>query len=540
MTSVLRRAPRTTPLWICRRCCSTTTAHVTKNGASPARTRFAPSPTGFLHLGSLRTALFNYLYAKATGGQFLLRIEDTDKKRTVEGAEEGILETLKWAGIEWDEGPLVGGEYGPYRQSERTELHRDHAHKLLKEGHAYRCFCTPERLQVLALTRKRSGMATEYDRHCASISHSESEERASKGEKHVIRLKVPDVYPAFDDLVYGTINVGENTRAHSQGSYEDPILLKSDGMPTYHLANVVDDHHMKITHVIRATEWLPSTPKHVHLYNCFKWTPPKFVHVGLLQDANKAKLSKRNGDVFVSEYREKGYLPEALNNFVALLGWSHEGRSDVLTMKDLIKNFEISRLTAGNTVVNFEKLSFLQKQHVEVKFDNGGEGAKEVFNAVTKEVYKVFGDILETGEPITEDYIGRVLHYNVRNYTIPSDFVSASSYFFKEPDFSVMSKPVIKSKNQLSKFLSQNAVKIYDIMKPLVEPLNKLSEAEWTVEKLKELTDSKEDGLWQYRMKAVRLGLAAGNSGPSVAETMFVLGKERSMKRLGKLEEINI
>ena len=284
-------------------------------------------------------------------------------------------------------GPDIGGPYGPYRQSERSELHRKHAQQLIDNGHAYRCFCTTERLEALSIARKRSGLPTDYDRTCTSIPTDESASRAAAGEAHVVRLKTPDQYPGFHDTVYGNIVFTENKRAHSLGAFEDPIILKSDGLPTYHLANVVDDHHMNITHVLRATEWMPSTPKHVHLYNCFGWTPPEFVHVGLLQNSERGKLSKRNGDVFVSEYREKGYLPESLNNFVALLGWSHEQQSDVMSLQDMVERFETSRLTQGNTIVNFEKLDFLQRQHV-----MNVTTVEEILERVQKVVTDMFGE----------------------------------------------------------------------------------------------------------------------------------------------------
>ncbi|KAF8473996.1 hypothetical protein BDZ91DRAFT_651339, partial [Kalaharituber pfeilii] len=343
---------------------STSTATKQFEGAPPARTRFAPSPTGQLHLGSLRTALFNYLWAKHTGGQFLLRIEDTDQKRTVTGAEESIYRTLRWAGILWDEGPEVGGPYGPYIQSERTEIYKQYAHKLVHTGHAYRCFCTSERLEELAKARAKRKLPTEYDRHCLnSISGAESEERAAKGETYTIRLKAPEQFPVFNDLVYGDIQYGTMKFDQLRGSFADHIILKSDGFPTYHLASVVDDHIMKITHVIRATEWMPSTPKHVFLYQCFGWAPPAFAHVGLLQNEKGKKLSKRDGDVDVFVYQDQGYLPEALNNFVALLGWSHSRENDVMNMQDLVKEFTLNRLTSGNAIVTFEKLEFLQKAH---------------------------------------------------------------------------------------------------------------------------------------------------------------------------------
>merc|ERR1712093_812523 len=286
--------------WICQSCrgfaqeakpreyTSLSTASQALRNGGPARTRFAPSPTGYLHLGSLRTALFNYLVAKATGGQFLLRIEDTDQKRTIPDAEARLFEDLEWAGIEWDEGPKIGGPFGPYKQSQRTALYREHAEKLLESGNAYRCFCTPDRLFNLAQHRAKLGLPPDYDRACTHVPKDESDDRASKGESHVVRLKVPDRYPVYNDLVYGLVRQrGDFTsipRSQGKGlgafgSFDDPILLKSDGFPTYHLANVVDDHLMEITHVIRGSEWMSSTPKHLAMYQAFGWEPPAFAPV---------------------------------------------------------------------------------------------------------------------------------------------------------------------------------------------------------------------------------------------------------------------
>jgi glutamyl-tRNA synthetase len=306
----------------------------------PARTRFAPSPTGYLHLGSLRTALFNYLLARSTGGQFLLRIEDTDRTRTIADAEKRLCDDLEWAGLSWDEGPDKGGPYGPYRQSERTAIYQKHAHDLVESGHAYRCFCSTQRLRELADFQNSTGLPVSYDRKCADIPKEESDDRASKGEGHVIRLRMPATNRPFYDLVYGKVGGAKGVagRERQDGAYDDSILLKSDQQPTYHLANVVDDHLMKITHVVRGSEWLTSTPKHMAMYDAFGWEPPQFAHVGLLVNESQAKLSKRDFDVDIASYRDKlGILPEALSNFVALLGWSHLSRSDCKSMEELIE-----------------------------------------------------------------------------------------------------------------------------------------------------------------------------------------------------------
>ncbi|CAF9906616.1 MAG: hypothetical protein GOMPHAMPRED_004812 [Gomphillus americanus] len=350
---------------------------------APARTRFAPSPTGYLHLGSLRTALYNYLLAKATGGQFLLRIEDTDQKRTIPDALERICQDLEWTGLQWDEGPKVGGSYGPYIQSERIAIYRQHANQLLDSGHAYRCFCSAERLHELGQLRSKLGLSTDYDRTCAGISKEDSDDRAFRGERYTIRLKAPDAYPAFKDVVYG--GVGKPTRearklTHGQQVFEDPILLKSDGWPTYHLANVVDDHLMKITHVVRAVEWMPSTPKHVYLYQAFGWTPPVFAHVGLLQGPDNQKLSKRSGDIDIGSYRSAGVFPEALLNFAALLGWHHKQKSDMIELEQMISLFNFN-LTKGNTVVNIPKLNYLSREYAKKYVQEGGKKFQDILQA---------------------------------------------------------------------------------------------------------------------------------------------------------------
>lgn len=281
---------------------------------SPARTRFAPSPTGYLHLGSLRTALFNYLLAQATGGQFIIRLEDTDRTRFVYDAESRLYQDMKWAGLTWDEGPDKGGPFGPYKQSERLDLYRQHVDILLEKDHAFRCFCSKEDLEFNLQDATSSGALAHYPGTCMGIPKSESDRRAANCEPHVVRFKTSEVPVSAPDLVYG---------AYKKAEREDNfIIMKSDGFPTYHFANVVDDHFMKITHIIRGAEWLISTPKHVELYNAFGWQPPHFAHVGLLVDHQRQKLSKRDIDnIGISVFRDTNITPEALLNFSVLLGW---------------------------------------------------------------------------------------------------------------------------------------------------------------------------------------------------------------------------
>ncbi|KAM0283381.1 hypothetical protein ACHAQH_002504 [Verticillium albo-atrum] len=346
----------------------------------PQETRFAPSPTGYLHLGSLRTALYNWLLARATGGQFLIRVEDTDQTRLVEDALPRLLKDLKWAELDWDEGPDIGGPFGPYVQSERLHHYTKHAEQLIETGHAYRCFCTAEELERHKQQTLDGGSLVNYPGTCRSVPPDQAARRAANGESHVVRFR-SEGRPSFTDVVYGRYQKNEDE--------SDFILMKTDGYPTYHFANVVDDHLMEITHVIRGVEWLISTPKHIALYDAFNWTPPTFAHAGLLCGPNGEKLSKRNRtiDIDIGAYRDQGILPSALNNWLALLGWSPSknasAKGDVFpSMDELAKKvaspspsvplpnltdrypqFSL-KFTKGNTQTNPEKLPILQRAHL--------------------------------------------------------------------------------------------------------------------------------------------------------------------------------
>lgn len=317
------------------------------------RTRFAPSPTGFLHVGGLRTALYNYLFAKKNNGRFILRIEDTDQRRKVAGAVENLLATLDWAGVKPDEGPQIGGDFGPYVQSERLELYRKYVQELLDNGQAYYCFCSAERLQQLKEWQAARKIPPRYDNLCRSLSANEVKRHLESGAEHVIRMKVPtEDAIEIDDLIRGNVTF-------PVGQIDDQVLLKSDGFPTYHLANVVDDHLMQISHVIRGEEWLPSTPKHVLLYRFFGWDLPKFAHLSLLLNPDKSKLSKRQGDVAVEDYRRKGYLPQALINFLALLGWNPGDDREIFSLDELIREFSLERVSRSGAIFNIEKLNWM-------------------------------------------------------------------------------------------------------------------------------------------------------------------------------------
>lgn len=328
-------------------------------------TRFAPSPTGFVHVGSLRTALYSYLLARKLGGRFLLRIEDTDRTRLVEGAVDNLLKTLSWAGIDYDEGPIKGGPHAPYVQSERFDLYKKAAEELLAKGAAYLCFCTSERLEEMRTQQQARKLAPKYDRTCLKLPKSEVDRLVAAGTPYVVRLKIPDDRTVmWDDVVRERVSFESST-------IDDQVLMKSDGFPTYHLANVVDDHDMQVTHVIRGEEWLSSTPKHVLLYEAFGWTAPTFAHLPLLLNKDKSKLSKRQGDVAVEDYKNKGYLPEALVNFVALLGWHPGGDStqEIFSMEELIQNFTLEKVHKAGAVFDVEKLDWINWQWRRRKFD---------------------------------------------------------------------------------------------------------------------------------------------------------------------------
>ena len=328
------------------------------------RVRFAPSPTGFLHVGGLRTALFNYLFARHNNGVFILRIEDTDRTRYVEGATENLISILHWCGLDYDEGPYLDeqgriyqkGDYGPYIQSQRIEIYKKFAEELLKNGYAYRCFCTPQRLEELRKTQLLNKQPPMYDRFCRNLSQKESDERA-KSEPYTIRLKVPDEEIVVKDLLRGEVKFDGRL-------IDDQILLKSDGYPTYHLANVVDDHLMEITHVIRGEEWLSSTPKHILLYKYFGWETPKFVHLPLLLSPDRSKLSKRSGDVSVEDYKKEGYLPEAIINYVALLGFSTEDSQQFFTKEELIQKFTLERCSESPAIFDKQKLLWMNSEYI--------------------------------------------------------------------------------------------------------------------------------------------------------------------------------
>ncbi|NUQ80287.1 MAG: glutamate--tRNA ligase [Bacteroidetes bacterium] len=378
------------------------------------RVRFAPSPTGYLHVGGLRTALYNYLFAKKNGGKFILRIEDTDRTRFVPGAMENLVETLRWSGLDFDEGPGVGGPHGPYIQSERTALYQEMGRKLLEDGHAYKCFCTAERLDEMRLIQQKLGQPPRYDKLCEHLTPADIREKEAAGLPYVVRMKVPERPVRFTDLIRGLIEI-------TPENIDDQVLLKSDGFPTYHLANVVDDHDMQITHVIRGEEWLPSTPKHILLYQYFGWQPPQFAHLPLLLNADRSKLSKRQGDVAVEDYRAKGYEKEALINFVAFLGWNPGEEREIFSLGDLASVFTLDRVGKAGAIFNIDKLNWMNQQHIRLK-----SGQQLLVPLKSR--------FLEAGYSAPDEYLIKVIDLLKDRVNFLHDFVQFSKPFFSDPD----------------------------------------------------------------------------------------------------------
>ena len=475
------------------------------------RVRFAPSPTVFLHVGGLRTALYNYLFAKHNGGAFVLRIEDTDQSRRVEGALENLIETLEWAGIHYDEGPDRSGDYGPYIQSERLDLYHRHVQQLVDRGHAYYCFCKPERLEEIRKKQFALKLAPSYDRHCRDFAREESAKRVASGEPHVVRMKVPlEGDLTFEDLIRGSVTIAHKI-------LDDQVLLKSDKFPTYHLAVVVDDHLMNISHVIRGEEWLPSTPKHILLYQYFEWEVPKFAHLPLLLNPDKSKLSKRQGDVAVEEYRTKGYLKEALVNFVAFLGWNPGDEREIFTLEELTKEFTMERVGKAGAVFNVDKLNWLNFQHLRRKPES------EALNMLRETLAALLPDV----NHFDDAYLLSVISAMRERVMFMKEYVEKSGYFFQAP--TVYDPAVVKkrwkpeSKAQLKR--------LADEFGRLAHPDKDAYEA--ALRKTAEALKVEPSDL----IHPLRLAVSGVGGGPGLFEILVILGKDETIKRMMKATE---
>ncbi len=473
------------------------------------RVRFAPSPTGYLHVGGLRTALYNFLFARHNNGKFILRIEDTDRKRFVEGAVENLIASLKWCGLEFDEGPGAGGEFGPYMQSQRLEIYERHTKDLIESGHAYYCFCTPERLNALREEQQRQKLPqAKYDKHCLHLSKNEIENNLASGIEKVIRLNVePNKKIIFEDIVRGRVEFDSS-------NIDDQVLIKSDGYPTYHLANVVDDHLMKITHVIRGEEWLSSTPKHVLLYDFFNWEKPQFAHLPLLLNPDKSKLSKRQGDVAVEDYRAKGYLKEALVNFVALLGWNAGDDKEFYYLDELIEKFSLERVNKSGAVFDLEKLNWLNAEHLRKKTD------VEILSMLKDEINHHSLVISQC----TDEYLLKVISTMKERVSFVYEFLTKSPYFFQEPKEYEQSAIAKSWKDETPDQLKKLCENFTQLSNPSKENFEHAF-----VKTVEELNIGK-----GKLIHPLRLAVSGMSTGPGMFDILYILGKEEVIKRINK------
>jgi glutamyl-tRNA synthetase len=478
--------------------------------AQQVRTRFAPSPTGFLHVGSIRTALFAWLFARHNGGVFVLRIEDTDATRKVEGAVEAIQDDLRWLNLDWDEGPVVGGKFGPYIQSERLPKYKEAARQLLEKGAAYKCYCSQERLEKLHEFQAKNKIPPGYDRCCRNLTEDERAQKEKEGIIPVIRLKTAlQGQTVIHDLIWGDVVFKNNL-------VEDLVLLKSDGYPTYHLANIVDDHDMLITHVIRAEEWMSSTPCHIMLYNAMGYEVPQFAHLPMLLGSDRSKLGKRHGSTSIRQFREQGYLPETMINFLALLGWSLDDKTEIISRDDLIKHFSLERVSKTAAIFNHEKLQWMNGQYMRKLTPD--DFIKRAMPFLEK------GLPVEIKRPLSEDYAKKVLALGQDRARLLAEVADLTEFFFTEQlyydsqlllgkDMTAEStlNALKVTRERLEKQAAFDAVSLEAMMRPLCEEL-----------KLKA----------GQLFGAVRTAISGRTATPPLFQMMAVLGKERTLVRI--------
>ncbi|MDR2718033.1 MAG: glutamate--tRNA ligase [Treponema sp.] len=487
------------------------------------RDRYAPSPTGLQHIGGIRTALFNYLFARSQGGVFVLRLEDTDRSRFDQSYVQNLYDTFDWLGIHWDEGPDKGGTFAPYIQSERTELYKKYAAELVSRGQAYYCFCSAERIDRVRQEREASHSAqTGYDRHCRSIPPEEAERRMAAGEPCTIRLKIPlGETTLFHDYLLGDVE-WKNDDVNP-----DPVLLKSDGFPTYHLANVVDDHLMEISHVLRAQEWLASTPLHVIMYRSFGWEPPQYCHLPMVMGQDGKKLSKRHGATSIDEFRTQGYLPEALINYVALLGASYEegprpeGRADIYSLQELETLFSPDKLNKAPAIFDYKKLEWFNGQYIRMKSDEE-LAALCLPSAVAAGLFGTAGT-----EPATEQK-------NIFTAAMPlirerliflHEAAEKLAYLFSEPALPAVEE-FIPKKSDLAA-----AIKLLRLGREMVQPLAETPDDEAAEAFIKEQAEKNAVKLGDVMMP-LRVALTGARVSPPLFGSVRLLGAERSLRRV--------
>ncbi|KAI3610122.1 glutamyl-trna synthetase [Moniliophthora roreri] len=494
--------------------------------------RFAPSPTGPLHLGGLRMALYNQLYARRHGGKWILRIEDTDATRFVPGSVEGIRQALDWAGLEYDYGPGKDDKYGPYYQSERLDLYRTYAKKLVDKGHAYRCFCSPDKLSSIRERLARLGSNNSYDKSCLHLSDEEVARKVKAGEKYTVRINDsnPPNRPPTHDLVFGLVKDAHLSLA------TDPILLKSDGFPTYHLASVVDDYTMNITHVLRGEEWLPSLPLHLDLYAHLDIKPPEFAHLPLLLNSDGSKMSKRNGDVRVIDYIKRGWEPTALLNWLALAGWGTSSFHDApdstrpMSIQELESEFDLTALTQRNSSLDPAKLEYLNKWHLGTKIHNDAQGSlKELAERIHDNVKSQF----PVSQYTTIENIMSAIQILDRRLVTIIDVPVLAPYLFIEPDYSTAEAADMLQR--VSGDLSRILNSALGVVRHLVDS-NQWESTPGT--HMLALLNAERDNLGltgkekKKYMMALRWALTGMKDGPAIVDIIKVLGHERTLERL--------
>ena len=472
------------------------------------RVRIAPSPTGYFHIGSARTALFNWLFARHHGGDFVVRVEDTDRTRYNAEAVPDMVDSLRWLGLDWDEGPEIGGDYGPYYQSERLALYHQYAEQLVSEGNAYRCYCSPERLAAMREQQMAQKADVGYDRHCRNLTAAQRAEYEAEGITPVIRLKVPlQGQTSFHDVLYGTITVENKT-------LDDLILLKSDGFPTYHLGVVVDDYLMEISHIMRGDEWLPSVPKHILIYNAFGWEPPIFAHLPLiLAPEGKGKLSKRHGGVEVRYFREQGYLPEAMVNYLARVGWSYDDKTEIFTRDELVRFFSLSGINNSPARFSYKRLESMNAYYIrELEAD---DLAQRLVPFLTQEGLEVDAADLVPVVPLIQERLKTL-----------SEAAGWVDFLFREPSGYDASLLVGKK---------MTAASSRDALQQARDKLAALPdfEVETIDSALRALADELGLKIGQL-LGVVRVAISGKNVAPPLFETLSILGRKRVLARIDR------
>lgn len=479
------------------------------------RVRYPPSPTGFPHVGNIRAALFNWLFARHHGGKFIVRIEDTDQSRIVQGATESIFESLAWLGLDYDEGPDPNdpsrdiGDHGPYVQSRRLTMYQDAVQRLIAEGRAYQCYCSPERLDEVRKAQQARKEPPRYDNHCRNLSTDARAQQEASGAPWVVRIATPlDGETTFHDSVRGDITFQNATQ-------DDFVAVKSDGFPTYHLANVVDDHAMEITHVLRGDEWVSSTPKHVILYKAFGWELPVFAHLPLILGPDKAKLSKRHGDTALIDYKNRGYLPEAMFNFLGLLGWSLDDRTEIISKDEFVSHFDIDRVLANPAVFNVEKLDWMNGVYIRsLSPDEFAERARPFLEAAV-------------GGPVEIERIQPIIPLLQERVKVLSEIGEMAGFFYKEGALEYEAETLLGKKFAADPGRAERA------LTTVIEALDEV--VDWSHESLEACGRSLAEVLG---MKAgelfslIRVAVTGKTAAPPLFETMAVLGRDVTLERL--------